>query len=109
MNKMGDWSGLSGSEPYAWTGGAAILGRLMYHATQVQKGKRKPWSAAVMFDLPIALGLGWAIYGICVYFDLSPEPTVSAAIVGSYLGPYTLDRVFARIAEKYFPAEKNNG
>ena len=106
---MSDWQGLTGSEPYVWTGGAAILGRLMYHATQVQKGIRKPWSFTLLFDIPVALGLGWAIYGLCVYFNLSPEPTISAAIVGGYLGPYTLDRIFAVIAKKYFGEEENNG
>lgn len=32
---MPDWNGLNEAAPYAWTGGAGVLGRLMYHARQV--------------------------------------------------------------------------
>lgn len=76
-----------------------MLGRLMYHARQVQAGKRKPFSVALMFDLPIALGCGWIASGICTYFNLVWEAHISAAIVASYLGPYGLDTVFAKWAK----------
>lgn len=98
---MADWTGMNEGAPYVWTGGAGLLGRLMFHARQVQQGRRKPASIALAFDLPIALAMGWITYGICVWFDLRPEPTISAAIAVSYLGPYSVDRMFARIADKY--------
>lgn len=91
--------------PYVWTGGAGMMGRLMFHARQVQQGKRKPWSWALLFDVPIALAMGWIAFGVCVWFDLKIEPTISAAIISSYLGPYSVDRVFAWWGERWSKAE----
>jgi hypothetical protein len=108
MKHVADWNGFEAAAPYGWTGGAAIIGRLMFHARQVQQGKRKPFSWVLFWDLPIALAMGWIVYGLCVWFDLAPEPTVSAAIVSSYLGPYSVDRLFALIADKYFGKDKTS-
>jgi hypothetical protein len=102
--KMDEWTG--GTYPYAWTAGAGIIGRLMYHARAVQMGKRKPWTWALLFDLPIALGMGWGAYGLCVWSHLAPEPTITAAIAASYLGPYSVDRIFSLISAKYFGKDK---
>lgn len=98
---MADWTGLHEAAPYAWTGGAGILGRLMFHAREVQRGKRKPITWALAFDLPVALAMGWITYGACVWLDLEMQPTISASIAVSYLGPYGLDRLFALLADKY--------
>jgi len=103
---MADWSGMNEAMPYAWTGGAGVMGRLMFHARQVQQGKRKPLTWALLFDLPIALAMGWMVYGLCVWFDLAAQPTVSAAIAASYLGPYSVDRVFTLLADKWFGKDK---
>lgn len=97
---MPDWNGMQDATPYMWTGGAGVLGRLMFHARQVQQGRRKPVSWALLFDLPIALAMGWITYGLCVWFGLEPQPTISAAIAASYLGPFTLDRLFTAWAER---------
>lgn len=99
---MSDWAGMNEAVPYAWTGGAGIIGRLMFHARQVQMGKRKPWTWALLFDLPIAFGMGWGVYGLCVWASLDPEPTISASIAASYLGPYSIDRAFTWFGSKYF-------
>jgi len=95
------------SSAYAWTGGAGLIGRLMLHARQVQQGKRKPLSWALIIDLPIALGMGWGAFGVCVWFHMAMEPTISAAIAASYLGPYSIDRLFTLVADKYFGKEKS--
>lgn len=87
---------------YAWTGGAGILGRLMYHARQVQRGHRKPLTWALFWDLPIAFGMGWFVLGMCDYFSATSSFAVSMAIGASYLGPYSVDRVFVMIGDKYF-------
>jgi hypothetical protein len=89
-------------DAYLWTGGAGLLGRAMFHAREVQQGRRKPFSLALVFDVPIALAMGWAAYGLCVWAKLDMQPTISVAMIASYLGPYTLDRFFARAADRYF-------
>jgi len=99
---MPDWNGVGhDAAPYIWTGGAGLIGRMMFHARQVQRGSRKPWSWALLWDLPIALGMGWGAYGLCVWAGLGLEPTVSASIAASYLGPYSLDRLAAAWAARY--------
>lgn len=100
-----EWNGMQEAVPYAYTGAAGIMGRLMFHARQVQQGKRKPLSMALLFDIPIALAMGWVAYGICVWFSLGVEPTISAAIVASYLGPYSVDRIFAWWGDRWSKAE----
>lgn len=99
---MSDWPNINEAVPYGWTGGAAFLGRLMFHARQVQMGKRKPLTWALLWDLPIALAMGWIVYGFCVWFDLMPQMIISASIIASYLGPYSVDRVFVWAGKKYF-------
>ena len=105
---MTDWPSMQdAAQPYAWTGAAALLGRLMHHARRVQAGHRKPVSWALLWDLPIALGMGWIIHGVCVWGGSSAEMTVSAAIAAAYLGPWTVDRIFALLAEKYLGKSKD--
>lgn len=99
---MSEWLNAHESAAYFWTGGAGVLGRLMYHARQAQQGKRKPLTWALMLDVPIALAMGWIVYGISAWYDLGPEPTISFAIIGAYLGPWAVDVVFSKVAERYF-------
>ncbi len=99
---MSEWPGLGDAAPYVWTGGAGMLGRLMFHARQVQQGKRKPIGWVLLCDLPIALGMGWGVLGLCEWLGLTPQPTISLAIAAAYLGPWSIDVLFARIADKYF-------
>ena len=81
--------------PWVVVGGAGMLGRLMYHARQVQQGKRKPFSWVLFWDVPIALGMGWIALGLGTYLQVSWEVTISIALVIAYLGPYGIDTVFA--------------
>lgn len=94
-----DWEAIA---PWMLTGGAGMIGRLMYHAKLVQAGQRKPFTWAMLLDVPIALGTGWIALGICSWAGLSWESTVSVAIVVGYLGPYGIDSVFARWADWKF-------
>lgn len=73
LRTMSDWPGVNEAAPYVWTGGAGVVGRLMFHARQVQQGKRKPLSWALLFDLPIALAMGWIVYGVCVWLRMEPH------------------------------------
>lgn len=77
-------------------GGAGMLGRLTYHARLVQVGRRKPLSWALIWDVPVALCMGWIALGIGEYFHLHWRVMVSLALAIAYLGPYSIDAVFAR-------------
>lgn len=92
--ETGKW--LNDIAPWALVAGAGMLGRLMNHAKMVQTGKRKPLSWALLWDLPIALGSGWVAYGVAVYLHFAFPPTISFAIVASYLGPYAIDTLFEK-------------
>ena len=101
-----DW-GSAG--PWAATGGAGVLGRLMFHAWQVQMGKRKPLSWTLLWDLPIALGMGWIALGLASWLNVRHEVMISIALVVAYLGPYSIDSLFAKWSEWKFGKEKANG
>lgn len=83
-----------------------MLGRLMYHARQVQLGKRKPFSWVLLWDIPVALGMGWIALGLATWLKIPWEATVSLALVAAYLGPYIIDIIFARWAEYQFGKTK---
>lgn len=45
-------------------------------------------------------------YGLGVWLKLASEPTISLAIAASYLGPYSVDRVFGALADRYARAKQ---
>lgn len=71
-----------------------MLGRLTYHARQVQLGKRKPFSLILLWDIPVALTMGWVAFGLATMIKIPWEATVSLALVASYLGPHGMDVAF---------------
>lgn len=90
---------------YLYTGGAGLLGRLMFHSRMVQQGKRKPLSWTLLFDVPIGLGMGWTALGLGIWLGLLPQVSVSIGIAFGHLGPFAIDRVFARLTDKYLGKE----
>lgn len=99
-----DWLGQSA--PWAWAGGGGLLGRLMWHSKQVQLGKRKPLSVELLFDLPIAIGMGFIGYGIASYFHIEGPATVVPTIACGFLGHNMIDRMFARFVDWKFGDKK---
>jgi len=95
--------------PWVATGGAGIMGRLLYHAKQIQAGKRKPLGWVLFWDIPIALGMGWLALGLATWLKISWEPTFSLALVAAYLGPYGIDTIFVRWTEKKLGKEPIDG
>ena len=79
-----------------------MLGRLTYHARQVQLGKRKPFSWVLLWDIPVALCMGWIALGLASWVKIPWEATVSLALVSAYLGPYGIDTLFLRWSEYKF-------
>jgi carbon starvation protein CstA len=79
-----------------------VLGRLTFHARQVQLGRRKPFSWVLLWDIPIALCMGWVAYGLATAMKISWEATISLALVASYLGPYSMDVLFVKWSDWKF-------
>lgn len=69
------------------TGLAAILGRLVHHAHKAQQLERKFFSKHLLFELIIALGIGFFADGLMEYFEFSGKVKIAGIIVLSYLGP----------------------
>lgn len=79
-----------------------MLGRLTFHARQVQLGKRKPFSWVLLWDIPVALTMGWVAYGLASMTTVPWEAKVSFALIASYLGPYSIDILFVKWADWKF-------
>jgi LydA holin phage, holin superfamily III len=74
---------------------ATILGRLMYHASLVQRGHRTFWSPLLALDLIIAFGMSVITFGLCDYLGLTGAVSAGLGGVAGYLGPHAIDRIFA--------------
>lgn len=90
-----DHLNLQDAAPWIWAGGGGLAGRVMWHAKQVQMGKRKALSWALFFDLPIALGMGFIAHSLASYLGIAGDAEVMITISAGYLGPYIIDRVAA--------------
>lgn len=91
--------GFADTLPWILTGGAGMLGRLMFHAKQVQRGCRKPFGWVLLWDIPIALGMGWIALGLGSWLKVPWEVIVSISLATSYLGPHVIDMIFAKWSE----------
>lgn len=85
---------------YILTGGAGVVGQGMRHLHMVQTGNRKPWLWTV-FDMMIALGIGWVVLGLGEWFGVPVKATQSLAILGGWGGPHLLDMIIASSVNKY--------
>lgn len=76
-----------------WIGGAAttlvgaFAGRLMFHATEVKRGKRRFFGRELFWELPIAVGMAIIGEGFAVYFGLSQPVSTGLIAALAYLGP----------------------
>jgi len=90
----------------AWAGGAvatlvgATIGRLMYHAGEVRKMNRKPFDKNLIWELPVAVGMGIIADGLAAYFALDRTVSTSIAVGVGYLGPGGVQALFLRWFEK---------
>jgi hypothetical protein len=101
---MSDWQAFDFS--YIYSGAAGILGRLMFHSRQVQRGKRNPLTWTLLFDLPIGLGMGWTALGVGVWLGLPQQVSVSLGIAFGHLGPVAIDRAFDAVTLRYLGKDK---
>jgi len=98
---MADVNGIGDFMPWAASGGAGLLGRIMYLSKQAKSGVPKPFSWAIILDVPVALGTGWMALGLATWLNLPHEAKISLAIFFGYLGPYGIDTVFAAWADRF--------
>jgi LydA holin phage, holin superfamily III len=85
--------------------GAATLGRLMYHADQVKRGKRAFWSFVLVMDLIIAAGMGLVSWGLCVWAKIDGPAQAALIAVAGYLGPHIIDVWYAQKQGQSTPAQ----
>ena len=88
---------------WAWAAGGGLLGRAMYHSRQVLDGKQKPFSWVLLFNLPIAIGMGFFGHGISDYFGLTGDPEIAVTIASGYLGPWAIDLLLGIWSSKISP------
>lgn len=94
-------SGWNDIMPWVASGGAGVLGRLMFVSKLVNEGKRKPFTWAMLLDVPVALGTGWIALGLSTWLNLPYEARISLAIFFGYLGPYGLDTIFGILVKRF--------
>lgn len=66
---------------------ASLAGRLMYHSSEVSRGRRRFWSADLLLDLPIVVVAAVCAEAIGSHLHLSGSTTTGIASVLAWLGP----------------------
>lgn len=75
---------------------AALAGRMMYHTSEVKKSKRKFFGKELLWELPVAFGMGLIGDGVASYFELTESTTMGLIVVLGYLGPRGIEMVFEK-------------
>lgn len=78
----------------------ALMGRYMWHSSEVKKGNRKLFGREVVWELPIAVGMGVIGEGVGAYFGLNHTVTTSLVAFMAYLGPRGAEALFSRWFDK---------
>lgn len=73
-----------------------FIGRLMWHAEQVQRGRRRWWSWHLAWELVAAIGIGLIADGAAVHAGLAGPPRTGVVVAIAYLGPRGLEHLVAR-------------
>ena len=79
----------------------SFLGRLMAYADDVKTKRRPLLSKAIIWEVPIVVGMGIAGEAICQYFQLEGAVRVGTVSLVAYYGP----RYLARKIESRFSKE----
>lgn len=104
---MNDWHVPEAVWTYLVLLGAALSGRLMYVARQVQAGTRQLFSMATAMDLLIAFAMGVIAHGLCSWAGITGAVEAGIIAVAGYLGPYSIDELFARALKRVDAAFNN--
>ena len=77
----------------------AWLGRMMWHVRQVQKSLRRFWSWHLVWELMIAVSIGFVAEGVAEYFGFQGKAATALIIVVSYLGPGWVEAMVLRVID----------
>ncbi len=99
---MPDQGGALAAIRAAWDGaalmfGAGLIGRLMWHSGEVQRGRRRFLSWELVWEMPVAAGMTLIGLGVSDYLGLGVMPTAAIVSTATYLGPRGLEVIAARV------------
>jgi hypothetical protein len=80
-----------------WTAILAIVGRLMWHSLEVQRKNRTFLSLALLWEMPVAIGMGFIAAGVSDYVGLDGYPRDAAVVFLAYLGPRGIEEILAKV------------
>jgi hypothetical protein len=79
----------------AWAIWWSLIGRGLYHADLVRKGRRRFWSLQLAWELMIAIGMGVVAGGAAEWLNLSGMAAAGFIAAVSYLGPRSIESIQA--------------
>lgn len=98
MNELGGW--LRGQiDVLSLPVIMAYIGRLAWHASEVQRGRRRWWSAHLVWELIAAVAIGLVADGVASHLGLSGAPRTAAIVAIAYLGPRGIEALVIRILD----------
>lgn len=77
----------------------AYIGRLAWHASEVQRGRRQWWSKHLVWELIAAVAIGLVADGVASHLGLTGAPRTAAIVAIAYLGPRGIEALVIRILE----------
>ncbi len=80
--------------------GVALAGRLAAHSRAVQAGQRRFWGPHLLWELPIAVCMGYIGAGVAEIMGLSGSPQLAVVAAASYLGPDGVEAIVTRILDR---------
>ena len=78
---------------FIWAG----VGRLMFHARQVQQGRRRLFSKSLMLELPIALGMGMVGAGVAEWWGFTGQVRDAVLVSAGFVGPRAIEQMIERL------------
>lgn len=80
----------------------AVLARLMWHGNQARKGLRKFIGVELVWELPVAFGMGMVGEALSSYLSLTQPVSTGLIIALAYMGPRGVTAMFEQWFIKKF-------
>lgn len=77
----------------------ALVGRAMFHAKLVQQGRRRVFSLALIWELPIALGMYMVGAGVADALGSTGHIRDGIIVSCAYLGPRAIEQLFELVMD----------